>query len=162
MCYRNPTNLQESLLNVAIWSQFTSDCLWASSWLTKDHEDFKRMAMNRSFPRTQDLILSVRRQVKTLIERTDAYNKQKLQDWNTFRWSRITLLSDPAATLIRMKVHVFSDSTLCVGVWNPDPSNKWATKIRGRMEGTRIWRQLQFGSPRSAIHVARTTRCFHS
>ena len=30
--------------------------------------------------------------------------------------------------LIRMKVHVFSDSTLCVGVSNPDPSNNWATK----------------------------------
>ena len=36
-----------------------SDCLWASSWLTKDHADFKRMAMNNSFPRTQDLIQSV-------------------------------------------------------------------------------------------------------
>ena len=35
------TNLQDSLLNVAIWSQFTSDCLWTASWLTKDHEDFK-------------------------------------------------------------------------------------------------------------------------
>ena len=29
-------NLQDFLLNVAIWSQFTSDCLWASSWLSKD------------------------------------------------------------------------------------------------------------------------------
>ena len=42
------------------------------------------------------------------------------QDWNTFRWSRITLLSDPAAKVLRMNVHVFSDSTLCVGVSNPD------------------------------------------
>ena len=52
-----------------------------------------------------------------------------LQDWNTFQWSRITLLSDPAAKLIRMKGHVFSDSTMCVGVSNPDPSNNWATKV---------------------------------
>ena len=42
---------------------------------------------------------------------------------DTFRWSRVALLSDPAAKLIRMKVHVFSDSTFCVGVSNPDPSN---------------------------------------
>ena len=28
-----------------------------------------------------------------------------------------------------MKVHVFSDSTLCVGVQNPDPSNNWTTKL---------------------------------
>ena len=71
----------------------TSDCLWASSCLTKDHEDFKRMAMNKSFPTTQGVILSVQRQVKTLIDRKDAKNMQILQDWKTFRWSRITLLT---------------------------------------------------------------------
>ena len=84
--------------------------------------------MDRSFPWTQDLIQSVQRQVKTLIERKDAYNVQVLQDWNMFRWSRISLLCDPAAKMIRMKVHVFSDSTSCVGVSNPDPSNNCATK----------------------------------
>ena len=41
---------------------------------------------------------------------------QVLQDWNTFRWARISLLCDPAAKLIRMKVHVFSDSTLWVSL----------------------------------------------
>ena len=34
-----PANLQDFPLNFAIWSQFTFDCVWASSWLTKDHED---------------------------------------------------------------------------------------------------------------------------
>ena len=28
-----------------------------------------------------------------------------------------------------MKVHVFSDSALCVGVSSPDPFNNWATKL---------------------------------
>ena len=49
-----PINLQDFPLNVAVWSQFTSDHLWASSWLTKNHDDFKRMAMNESFSRTQN------------------------------------------------------------------------------------------------------------
>ena len=98
-----------------------------SKSFTEDREDFKRMAMNKRSPRTQDWIQSAQRQVKTLIDRKDAYNMQVLQDWNTFRWSRITLLSGPAAKLFRMKDHVFSDSTLCVGVSNPDPSNYWAT-----------------------------------
>ena len=40
------TSLLNFLVNVAIWSQRTSDCLWASSWFTKDREHFKRMAMN--------------------------------------------------------------------------------------------------------------------
>ena len=42
------------------------------------------------------------------------------KDWKTFRCSRMTVLSDPAAKLIKMKVQVFS---------NPDSSNKWATEV---------------------------------
>ena len=106
--------------------------------LSMDHEEFKRVTMNKSVPSTQVLIQSVQRQVHTLFERIDTYMMQVLQDWKTFRWSRITLLSDPAAKLMRMKVHVFSDSTLCVGISNLDPSNHWATTIGGRMERARI------------------------
>ena len=87
------------------------------------------MAMNNSFPRTPLLILSVQRQVQTLTKRKDAHTVRVLQDWSTFRWSRMTLLSDPAAKMIRMKVHVFQDSTSCVGVSNPDPSNNWVAKL---------------------------------
>ena len=47
----HPTNIQDFLLNVAIWSQFTSDCLWDSSWLTKDHEHFKRNGDEQEFPK---------------------------------------------------------------------------------------------------------------
>ena len=61
---KDPKLLQYFPLNVAIWSQFTSDCLWASFWLTQGHEDFKRMVMNESFPRTPDLIQSAQPQVK--------------------------------------------------------------------------------------------------
>ena len=71
----HPSNLQDFPLNVAIWSQFTSDCLRASSWHTQDHEDFKRMAMNESFPRIKDFILAAQGHVKTLIERKDASSK---------------------------------------------------------------------------------------
>ena len=48
---------------------FTSACLRASFWLSKDHKDLKRMAMNRSFPSTQDLMQSVQQQVQNT-ERT--------------------------------------------------------------------------------------------
>ena len=94
---------------------------------------FKRVAMNKSFSRTQ-----VQRQSQTLIERNDACNTHVLQDWSALRWSRITLLSDPAAKMIRMTVHVFSDSTLCVGVSNPDPTNIWVAKLFG------VWNEHGF------------------
>ena len=35
---KDPTDLRGFQFNIAIWSQFTSDCSWASFWLSKDHE----------------------------------------------------------------------------------------------------------------------------
>ena len=79
-----PDNLQDFPLNDAILSQFTSDCCI-------------RMAMNQSFPRTQDLIQSVQRQVKILI-----ISYASLARLEHISRSRIRLLVDPAAKLIRM------------------------------------------------------------
>ena len=115
-----------------------ADCLWASCRVSMDNKVFKRMAMNRSFPRTQDFIQSVQRHVQTLIECKYAYNMQVSQDCKTHRWSRITLLSDPEAKLINMIVHMFSDSSLCVGVSNSDPSKNWATQLED------VWNKLGF------------------
>ena len=114
----HPSNLQDFPLNVAIWSQFTSDCLGASSWHTQDHEDFKRMAMNKSFPRKKDFTLAAQRQVKTLIERKDASSEIDQYE----------------------KVHVFSASPWCVGVSNPDPSNNWVTSLEDE------WNDNSFGT----------------
>ena len=36
-------------------------------------------------------------------------------DWNTIPWMRTTLLHDRAVKLAKAKVHVFSDSVLCLG-----------------------------------------------
>ena len=124
---KDATNFSFFSLRVAIWSQFASDCLWASCWLSKGSRGVSnewRVAMNKRFPRTRVVMQSVQRQVQTRFERKDAHNMQVLQDWRKFRLSRITLLKDPAE-LIRLKVHVFPDSTFCVGISNPDPSNKW-------------------------------------
>ena len=60
-------------LNVAIRSQVRATA-YGLHLLTKDHEDFKKMAMNQSFPRTQELIQSVQRQSETLSDRTYEYN----------------------------------------------------------------------------------------
>ena len=58
----------------------------------------------------------------------------------------ITLLSDPAATLIRMTVRVCLDSTLCVGGSNPDLSNCWATNLEDMLNehGFVDAREVQF------------------
>ena len=48
---------------------------------------------------------------------------------DTFRWSKFSLLSHPAADLIRMIVLVFSDSTFCFGVSISDPSIQQLSKL---------------------------------
>ena len=53
-CRKDPADARDFPFNIAVWSQFTSNCLWSSLWLSKDHEDSKRMDMNKSFPRRQD------------------------------------------------------------------------------------------------------------
>ena len=59
------------------------------------------------------------------------------QDWNTFRWSRVTLLSDPAAKVLRMNVRVFSIHIVC---WSLEsrPSNNWATEL------DEVWNEHDF------------------
>ena len=46
----DPTDRSDFPLNMAIWSQFTNDCFCTSFQLSKDHEDFERMAIIKSFP----------------------------------------------------------------------------------------------------------------
>ena len=50
--YGKTTDFRNFPFNIAIRSQCASDCLWASLWLSKDHEEFKRVAMKNSFPIT--------------------------------------------------------------------------------------------------------------
>ena len=56
--------------------------------------------MNKRFPETQALKQSVQPQVQAPVDNNNAYNMKDTQDWQTLRWSRITLLNDPAATLM--------------------------------------------------------------
>ena len=80
----------------------------------------------------------MQRQVQTLIERKDAYDMEVSKDWKTFLWSRLTLLSNPAAESIRMTVHLLSDSTMCVGISNSDLHNNLATKL------DEVWNENRF------------------
>ena len=129
MCVRfgkNPAYVQDPRSTLRFGANVPAIACGLHLGLQKITKIFRRLAMNRSFSRTQDLMQSVQRQVKN-----SDRSKRLMQPANLagFRWSRITLLRSPAAKLIRMKVHVLSDSTLCVGVSNPDPSNNWTTKL---------------------------------
>ena len=57
--------------------------------------------------------------------------------------------------MTRMRVHVSSDSTLRVGVSNPDPPNIWARNLADVWNEHGFTDNLFFGSPRIANHLAR-------
>ena len=111
--------------------------------------------MNKSTPSTQDLIQSVQRQVKKYrsIEKThttiksckigthfDGIQQQNWPGWK-FTCSRIP--------------HCVFDSHIHIR------PIKLSNKTGGRLDRTRICREIEFGSPRGAIHLARTARCFY-
>ena len=71
----------------------------------------KKTAMNKIFQRRT--IWWNRTTTKENIDQPrNACNVQILQNLNTFRWSRMTLMNDPSTRWIKIKIHVFSDSTL--------------------------------------------------
>ena len=56
--------------------------------------------------------------------------QRRIQPSNLAGLENISLVKNYVAERSsRMRVHVFSDFTLCVGISNPDPSNNWATKL---------------------------------
>ena len=122
-------NLQDSPLNVAIWASSRATAYGLHLGLqriTKTSIGWQWREASQGRKIWHSLYND---KVKILIDRKDSYNMQILQDWKTFRWSGNTWLSNAAAKSIRMKVHVFSGSTSCVGVSHPDPSNTWATQL---------------------------------
>ena len=153
-----PNNLQDFPLNVAIWSHFTSDCLWASSWLRQDHDDFKRKAMNKTLHKNTRFD-TARATTSANTDRTQRFIHyagiagtgthfvgQELRCWviQLQNWSK-------------MNFHVSSDSTLCVGVSNPDPSNNWAIQSKRVSCDRAVCGQPSFS--RDTMHSQRHCRC---
>ena len=138
---KDPSNLQNCPLNVVMWCQLKSGCLWASCWpskkgrFQKDGDESKISKDTRfdtSCPTTNENIDRSHRRIQ-LADIGGLEHISKIQtcvaEWCNRRCWMIQppLLNDPTAKLIKTKVHVFSDSTLSVGVSNSDPSNTWAT-----------------------------------
>ena len=132
MCARfgkYPANLQDFKLNVTIWSKLTRDCLLASSWLAEDHNDFKRMATNKTFPSTQDL-----RVCATTNENTDR-SQRRMQHANPARLEQISMVKNYVAWRSSSKTDQDESSRV-------RSSQSLGNKTGGRMERKRIFRKM--------------------
>ena len=142
-----------------IWSQVTSDCFWASSLLAKEH-DFKKMAMKEKFSKHTrfDTVCA------TKSEHIDR-SQWRMQDANLAGLEHISMVRIFVAgtfisKMIRMKAQALSDSALCVGVSNSDPSNNGATNLK------HVWNEHGFlehsvWQPQMCNSFGTYYRCFH-
>ena len=147
------THIPDFPHNVAIWSQFTNGCQWTSSCLTKDHEDCKRMAMNTSF-QGHDIWYSLYNDTQThttyqSCRTATHFDGQELrcwvlqqQNWSGWKFTCSQIL------------HCVLESQIQI-----PPTNELGKKMEDLGERTWNCRKMNFGSPRIAIHSARTTTC---
>ena len=158
---KNCTVFVKDLVNIPsifkITQPINERLLMASSWLTKDHEDFRRIAVGERFPRTKDLIQSVQRQVKIQIGRKDAYNMQISQDRTHFDCQEFRCW-------VIQQQNWWASMVTCSQNWTWSLESRsiqqLGNKIGRRIARTRICRTNEFGNARSAINLARLTGCF--
>ena len=65
---KSPDNISGFPVILLFWSKFLRDCMWATCWLSANYGQYRRLAMNRSFPHSQVLLEAVQERVKELRE----------------------------------------------------------------------------------------------
>ena len=79
-------------------------CVWAAVHLGKDYED--------RFLRAAALLSITQNQIHSLFK--EEVFGVKTIDWDRSPWKKITLANENVLNLLVAKVHVFSDSVLCL------------------------------------------------
>ena len=85
-----------------------NSCVWATVYLSKDENDFKRIIPNMEVQKTQTIVVTVQAQISNL----------QLRDQEIYGWRNYSLVDNIIATQFISKVNVFSDSVLCLGAEN--------------------------------------------
>ena len=93
-CRKDPADLRHFLFNIAILSQFTSDCFVGFFLAKRGSRGVQTIGYEQKFPKSTSL--------NTVRATTDT-DLTHSRDRKTFCWSRLTLLSDPAAKPIRIE-----------------------------------------------------------
>ena len=114
-------------INAMVWGIFLSAATKAAVHLGQNYQENLRTTKNTDVENVKllceislRLILDQSEEILGMISTTD---------WNTVPWMRTTLLNDRAVELSKAKVHVFSDSVLCLG-----RNNEYPRSVR-RLEG---------------------------
>ena len=121
-------------VNMAVCGIFMNVTLRAAIHLGNDHHVNLRNVQNSSWRTSGQLFGNVEKLISGQTE-TTAMNLTDSQD---FRWISTSLLHSRAHHFFTDKVHVFSDSVLCLGRMGDDPTQSWKNKIKSRKSGTEL------------------------
>ena len=98
--------------NVLIWGLFLSTTMKAAVHLGPHYTAFLQVYKNTNFEEHQNLFDITQRFI--LDHHAEILNAAPI-DWTAPPWTRCTLTHDQVITRTKAKVHVYSDSVLCLG-----------------------------------------------
>ena len=98
----------------ALWS--IHEFVYVGQHLSKDEEDFKRAIQILEVRKTETILFTVQAQISSLKHRDHARcGLEEEVDWTRGHWRTQFLLDQRIAPHVTSKVHVLSDSVLCLG-----------------------------------------------
>ena len=100
-------------VNMAVCGIFMNATVRAAIHLGNDHHVNLRNVLNSSWRTTGQLFGNTEKLISGQTETTGI----NLSDSQNFRWTSTSLLHSRAHQFFTDKVHVFSDSVLCLGKW---------------------------------------------
>ena len=121
--------MQDSDKHSVIWGMFMSSTLQASVFMVKNYSDNLHSIKNTGNNLTLKQMFDTS---ETLItEQSDEISGVNTINWKDSSWKYLSLVGDEEVTsLLHTKVHVFSDSVLCLGKMNENPQSNIAWENR--------------------------------
>ena len=119
---------KDSDKHFVIWRMFMSSTLQASVFMGKNYSDNWRSIEN-----TEDLKMKQMFDIseKLIHEQSDEIYGVNTISWEDSSWKLLSLVGgEKVISLSNTKVHVFSDSVLCLGKMNENPQSNYAWEDR--------------------------------
>ena len=121
---------QDSNKHSLIWGMFMSSTLQASVFMGKEYSENLRSIKNTGNNLTMKQMFDISE--KLIVGQSDEIYGMTPINWEDYSWKHLSLIGDEEViNLSHTKVHVFSDSVLCLGRMhqNPQSNTVWENKL---------------------------------
>ena len=116
---------QDSNKHSLIWEMFMSLTLQASIFMGKEYSENLRSIKNTGNNRTMKQMFDISE--KLIVGQSDEIYGVTPNNCEDSSWKQLSLVGDEEIiSLSRAKVHVFSDSVLCLGKMHQNPQSNYA------------------------------------